>query len=595
MVAYKSLATSMRIRNFLPILQWLPQYKGKDLKFDLLAGLTVAVMLIPQGMAYGLLAGVEPIYGLYAGIVPLLLYAFFGTSRQLSVGPVALVSLLVLTGVSEFATPGTSKFLQLAIATALLAGIIQLILGFSKLGFLINFLAHPVISGFTSAAAFIIGLSQLNNLFGLNMERSNQIHKVLIQLFEQISQIHLLTFSIGLGGIILMLLLRRISRAIPSALIATIIGVVLVQQVQLDQQGVAILGLVPEGLPSFEVPSLSMTDLQQILPLAVTICVISFIESIAISNTIAAKHKTYKIDPNQELIALGMTKLGGAFFQAFPTTGSFTRSAINNEAGAKTGLSSIIAALMIGITLLFLTPLFYYLPKAILASIIMVSVIGLINYKEAKHLYKTDRRDFYTLLVTFLATLILGIQSGVLIGLLLSIGIMVYQNGKPHYAILGRLPNTDHYRNINRFSEAILDNEILTVRFDAQLYFGNAAFFTNQMENLVDAAGKGLHLFILDASNIHDIDSTGIHALEDFIGYLERKQIGFYLARPIGPVRDTITRHGLINRIGVEKCFLSVSDAIQAYTIKKEQIEKQNASAILHQKMKSKRKKAKGK
>ncbi len=585
----------MRIRNFLPILQWLPQYKGKDLKFDLLAGLTVAVMLIPQGMAYGLLAGVEPIYGLYAGIVPLLLYAFFGTSRQLSVGPVALVSLLVLTGVSEFATPGTSKFLQLAIATALLAGIIQLILGFSKLGFLINFLAHPVISGFTSAAAFIIGLSQLNNLFGLNMERSNQIHKVLIQLFEQISQIHLLTFSIGLGGIILMLLLRRISRAIPSALIATIIGVVLVQQVQLDQQGVAILGLVPEGLPSFEVPSLSMTDLQQILPLAVTICVISFIESIAISNTIAAKHKTYKIDPNQELIALGMTKLGGAFFQAFPTTGSFTRSAINNEAGAKTGLSSIIAALMIGITLLFLTPLFYYLPKAILASIIMVSVIGLINYKEAKHLYKTDRRDFYTLLVTFLATLILGIQSGVLIGLLLSIGIMVYQNGKPHYAILGRLPNTDHYRNINRFSEAILDNEILTVRFDAQLYFGNAAFFTNQMENLVDAAGKGLHLFILDASNIHDIDSTGIHALEDFIGYLERKQIGFYLARPIGPVRDTITRHGLINRIGVEKCFLSVSDAIQAYTIKKEQIEKQNASAILHQKMKSKRKKAKGK
>ena len=274
----------MRIRNFLPILQWLPKYQGKNLKFDLLAGITVAVMLIPQGMAYGLLAGVEPIYGLYAGIVPLLLYAFFGTSRQLSVGPVALVSLLVWTGVSEFTTPGTAKFLQLAIATALLAGIIQLVLGFAKLGFLINFLAHPVISGFTSAAAFIIGLSQLNNLLGLNMERSNQIHIVVLQLFEQISNIHLLTFLIGLGGIVLMLLLRRISRAIPSALIATIIGVVLVQQLQLDQQGVAILGVVPKGLPSFEVPSLSMSDLQQILPLAVTICVISFIESIAISN-----------------------------------------------------------------------------------------------------------------------------------------------------------------------------------------------------------------------------------------------------------------------------------------------------------------------
>ena len=282
-----------------------------------------------------------------------------------------------------------------------------------------------------------------------------------------------------------------------------------------------------------------------------------------------------------------MTKLGGAFFQAFPTTGSFTRSAINHEAGAQSGMASFFAALIIGITLLFLTPLFFYLPKAILASIIMVSVIGLINVKEAKKLFHTDRRDFYVLLLTFFATLILGIQLGVLMGLLLSISIMVFRNAKPHYAVLGRLPDTEHYRNIDRFSEAIQKEEILIVRFDAQLYFGNAAFFEEEMVKLIRRSGAHLKLFILDGSNIHDMDSTGVHALEALTDFLKERQIQFNFANPIGPVRDALSRHGLIEHIGVENCYFSVSDAVQAYNSRSAL----NPSGVLHKKWNSKHKK----
>jgi len=556
----------MRLKRYVPILDWLPRYQLKSLSSDLLAGLTVGVMLIPQGMAYGLLAGLDPIYGLYAGIVPLVLYPLFGTSGQLSIGPTALVSLLILAGVSQFEPLGTARYLELTVLTAMLAGLIQVILGFFKWGFLINFLAHPVISGFTSAAAIIIGLSQFNNLFGLSLERSNQIHVVLGRLFQHLQEIHWPTLLLGLGGITFMLLVRRIHRSIPGALLAAIISIIIARYAHLDELGVAILRDIPKGLPAFSVPGISMADIRQLLPLALTISVISFIESLAIASAITKKYKVPKVDPDQELLALGITKLIGGFFQAFPTTGSFTRSAVNSEAGAKTGLSSIFAAILLGVTLLFFTPLFYYLPKAILAAIIMVSVIGLINVKEAVHLFHTDRRDFYILLATFLATLILGIQLGVLTGLLLSIAIMVYQNGKPHSAILARVPGTQHYRNIDRFDKAIERDDILIIRFDAQLYFGNAAFFEAEIEEQLNKRNPDkLKLLILDMSNVHDLDSTGVLALEEMLGKLEQRGIAFKMANPIGPLRDILTRHGLSAQIGVENCYLSVADAVEAY------------------------------
>jgi SulP family sulfate permease len=554
----------MDIRHYVPILEWLPNYKKKDLRGDLLAGLTVGVMLVPQGMAYGLLAGLPPIYGLYAGLIPLFFYAFFGTSRQLSVGPTALVSLLILAGVGEFAEPGTETFIALAISTALIAGIIQIILGAFKLGWLVNFLSHPVIAGFTSAAALIIGFSQLKNLLGIDIPRSNYIHEIILHAIQEIGNMHWGTFALGLGGIIFIRVLRRIKRSIPGALLAVLFGTLIVWGFQLNQMGVAVVGEVPSGLPSFELPQFDLATIQQLLPLGMTICIISFIESLAIAKTIEAKHKSYRVIPNQELLALGLTKIGSAFFQSFPTTGSFTRSAINNEAGARTGLSSMISAVLIGLTLIFLTPMFYFLPKAILAAIVVAAVLGLIDYKEAIRLWSNDRRDFYMMLTTFLATLALGIQLGVLVGVVLSLILMVYQNSRPHISVLGQLPGTRDYRNIDRFPEAQQPSNVLLVRFDAQLYFGNASYFKDKIENILfEHPGKYRYL-VLDASNIHDIDSSGMHALEEFIEYMRRHEVEFILANAIGPVRDQMAKCGLMAEIGPDKQFLNVHDALAA-------------------------------
>ena len=556
----------MDLKSFIPVFNWLPGYTGKNFRADLIAGITVCVVLIPQGMAYAMLAGLPPVYGLYAGIVPLFLYAFLGSSRQLSVGPVALVSLLILSGVSAFAETGTDLFITLAIATALIAGLIQILLGVFKLGFLINFLSHPVISGFTSAAALIIGLSQLKNILGIDIPRSNQIQYIFKEAFIHITESNLLTIIIGIGGIILILIFKRISRNIPAALIAVFVGTLLVWGFNLQDKGVDIVGEVPKGLPSFSWPELTLERIGQLLPLAMTICLISFIESLAIAKTIQARHKDYEVSPNQELIALGLTKIGGSFFQSYPTTGSFTRSAINDEAGARTGVSSIITAILVAITLMFFTPIFYYLPNAILASIIVAAVIYLIDVKEAVHLWHTDRRDFFTLLTTFIITVTFGIQEGVLAGVVLSLALMIYHNAKPHIGILGQIPNSVYYRNMDRFPEAIDREDMLIVRLDAQLYFGNADFFKEHVLQLIEEKNDHLKIVILNAESIHDIDSSGIKILKDMLSIMEEKGIKFYISGVIGPVRDKMYRNGLIDEIGVENHFMRIHDAVQHYT-----------------------------
>ena len=551
----------MRFDQIFPIAQWLPNYSSRDFRADFIAGLTVGVMLVPQGMAYGLLAGLPPIYGLYSGILPLFLYAFFGTSRQLSVGPVALVSLLILSGVGAFAEPGTDYFVTLAISTALIAGVIQILLGLFRLGFLVNFLSHPVISGFTSAAALIIAFSQTANLLGIQAPRSNIIHEILGYIIAHLTEVHLLTLGLGLGGIVFMLLVKKLHKSIPNALVTVIVGTILVWYFQLDQQGVQIVGVVPKGLPTFSIPKLDWQILSDLFPLALTICIISFIESLAIAKTIESQHKEYKVVPNQELFALGLTKIGGAFFQSFPTTGSFTRSAVNNEAGAKTGMASIISAVLISLTLLFLTPLFYFLPKALLASIIVVAVRNLIDYKEAIHLWKTDKKDFISLIGTFLATLTLGIQIGVLTGLILSLLLIIYKASRPQFAVLGRLPDTKTFRNVLRFPEAIEEPGIKVVRFDSQLFFGNAEFFRESMEDLITAPGQP-RAVVLDASIISSIDSTGIQVFKGLIHYYHNHQVQFLVSGLIGPVRDTLHRNNLLQLIGERNIFLRAHDAV---------------------------------
>ncbi len=572
-----------RAKDFFPFLEWLAQYKKSDFKSDLLAGLTVAIMLIPQGMAYALLAGLPPIYGLYAGIVPLLIYAFFGTSRQLSVGPTALMSLLVMAGIGQFAAVGSSEFIALAVIAALIAGIIQILLGVFRLGFLVNFLSHPVTTGFTSAAAFIIAISQLGNLLGLDLIRSNKVHYILLQAVEQVQNTNWLTFIIGVGGILLMMITKRIHKKLPHALIVVVISTLLVWGFRLDLQGVATAGEVPAGLPAFMIPKFSMQTFIDLLPVAFAISLISFIESMAIAKTIASKHKSYRVIPDQELIALGISKVGGAFFQSFPTTGSFTRSAINDEAGAKTGISSIFSAILIAIILLFLTPLFFYLPKATLAAIIVMAVGGLIDLREAKYLWQNDRKDFLTLLVTFIITLAVGIQQGVLAGVILSVAQIIYQNSKPNFAVLGKLPGSNYFRNIERFPNASSPSNALIFRFDSQLYFGNAEYFRAQIEQLVDQHSPKLQCLIIDASSITDIDSSGVHILKDIIDLLHTRSIRFCFADAIGPVRDILYKTGLMELIGSQNHFMHVSDAIDDFEGKRHELIKARTEQAIQQ------------
>jgi SulP family sulfate permease len=535
------------------------------MKGDLSAGLTVGVMLIPQGMAYAMIAGLPPIYGLYASTVPLILYAIFGTSRQLAVGPVAMVSLLTATGIGMLAEGGTETYIALAIALAVFVGLIQFLLGAFRLGFLVNFLSHPVISGFTSAAALIIGLSQLKHLLGVDLARSHHVHEIVIQAAERFGEINWITFALGLAGVAIIMLIKRLNRAIPGPLLAVFFGILAVWGFGLTDAGVKIVGEVPKGLPSFGVPSFNLDTLQALAPIALAISLVSFMESIAVAKAIQAKHRNYKVEPNQELISLGLANIGGAFFQSYPTTGGFSRTAVNDQAGAKTGMASIISAGLIILTLLFLTSLFYYLPNAILASVIMVAVFGLIDVNEAVHLWHSNRTDFVMLLATFLATLTLGIEQGIGIGVVLSLAMVIYRTTRPHVAVLGRVPGTHFYRNVERFPEVEKREDLLILRFDAQLYFANINYFKDKLEEwMMDRKGE-LMVVILNAESINYLDSSAIHVLDQIIDEFRAEGIDMFFTGVKGPVRDAMAKGHLLEKIGENNFFMSVQDAVDCY------------------------------
>ena len=550
------------MKKYFPILQWIQGYNKDLLGGDLSAGLTVGIMLIPQGMAYAMLAGLPPIYGLYASTIPLLIYAIFGTSRQLAVGPVAMVSLLVASGVGAIAELGSDQFIGLAIALALLVGAIQFLLGAFRLGFLVNFLSHPVIAGFTSAAALIIGFSQLKHLLGLDIPRG-KVHETIIHVFQQFNDIDLITFLIGAGSIATILILKQINKRIPSPLIVVILGVALVSILGLDERGVAIIKDVPSGFPSFILPSFSGESFQLLLPIALTISLVSYMESYAVAKAIQNKHKTYHVDANQELIALGAANIVGSFFQAFPTTGGFSRTAVNDQAGAKTGVAAIISALVVVATLLFLTSYFYFLPKAILAAIILVAVLGLIDIKEAKYLWKTDRLDFVGFSLTAVSTLALGVENGIAIGVIYSLLLVIYKVSYPHIAELGRVPDTSSYRNVLRFEELETHDHIMILRFDAQLFFANASTLKSYILDEVGERKEMRHL-ILDASAMNDLDSSAVHMLHDLKVLLLERGVQLHLANVMGPVRDKMHKTKLFEHIGKENFHLKVHQAVKS-------------------------------
>jgi SulP family sulfate permease len=511
----------MNIKSILPILDWLPNYNKKHLRGDVNAGLTVGIMLIPQGMAYAMLAGLPPIYGLYTAIVLLLVYAIFGTSRQLGVGPVAIDSLLVAVTVSQFAQVDSTQYLNLAILLALMVGCIHILMSLLRLGVLVNFLSHPVISGFTSAAAIIISISQLKHLMGIDLGQG-QLYHVLWEALQSWGQINPYTLAIGLSGMVIIILAKRFTPSIPAPLIVVILGILAVWGMGLDQQGVSIVQEIPKGLPIPQLPTMlfDLTSIQQLLPSALTIALVAFMEAIAVSKAIQARHNDYKIDPNQELFALGMANLVGSFFQSFPGTGGFSRSAVNDQSGAKTNLAGIISAIFVILTLLFLTPLFYYLPKAVLASIIMVAIFKLISVQDALSLWKKgQKRDFFILVITFFATLIIGIQKGILTGVLLSIIGTLYDTLYPTIALNDTLLE--------------IPKNALIIRFEEQLYFANSNYFKEKMEailqeNITGKKDNSINYVIIDGRQVHKLDSTGEKALDSVIELYQKE--GLYLA-----------------------------------------------------------------
>lgn len=539
----------------------LKSYSSNSLLCDLLAGSTVAIILIPQGMAYALMAGFPPIYGLYAALVPILIYPFLGSSRYLSVGPVALVSIIVLSGLSQFAAPMSPEFIRLAILVSLLAGIIQIALSIFKLGFLVNFLSHPVISGFTSAAAFIIIFSQLKYVLGVEPERGSNIIQTISGLITKLPETNLVALGIGTTSLVIILIIKKIKKTIPGALFVVLAGIALVYFTRLDQEGLDIVGSVPSGLPSFAILDYSYADMKMVLPLAMVVCVISFIESLAIAKTLAAKHGSFDINADKELLALGLAKVGGAFFQAFPNTGSFSRSAVNEEAGAKSGLASIFAGLFIALTLLFFTGFFYYLPKAVLGAIVISAVFNLIDLKEAKHLFKTHRGDFFVLLVTFLLTLLLGVQQGVFAGIVLSLLILISKVSKPHYAILGELGDSQIYKNVDRFETAKTNDHRLIFRYDDDIYFGNAQHF---FDTVIGEISKrdGITELLLDFSAVSSIDSTGLAQLKLLLNILSSQDIAIHLCSIKGPVRDYFAINGIDDLLQEENKHWDIKSAL---------------------------------
>ena len=563
------------MKQYFPILNWLPNLSKKSIKNDFIAGLTVGIMLVPQGMAYALLAGLPPVFGLYAALIPQVIYAIMGTSRQLSVGPVAMDSLLVASGLAALKLSGIDEYISMAIFLAFFMGLIQLILGFMRMGFLVNFLSKPVISGFTSAAAIIIGLSQLKHLVGAPFESSNKIHLLLFEFIDKGSQIQPTTLVIGLSGIGILILLKKLNPSIPGALIAVIFSSLWIKYFGQDS-GVSIVGIVPEGLPYFKLPEIQLINFSKILPLALTLALIAFMEAISVAKAIEEK-KDYSIDPNQELIALGTSNIIGSLFQSYPTTGGFSRTAVNEQAGAQSGLASIISAMVVGLTLLFFTPLFYFLPNTILASIIMVAVFKLIDLQSPKKLWKSSKSEFYILLFTFFITLFIGIKEGIILGVLASLLLLVYRSSQPHVAVLGKIMGTDYFKDVERFTEDIETFEnLLLLRFDEQIYFGNSQFFKERLLERVDQKKGKLNVVILSSGGINYIDSSGMKILNEIILILKSKNIQFYVAGAIGPVVDSLFKSGVAKNIGGKLFFANTQQAFKYYIHKnpKSKIEK---------------------
>jgi len=540
-----------RRNRIFPFLNWIGELRDKNtLSADIIAGITVALVLVPQSMAYAQLAGLEPYYGLYASFLPGIVAALFGSSRQLATGPVAVVSLITASALEPLAADPTT-YIAYAVLLAFLVGLFQLALGFLRLGVLVNFLSHPVVMGFTNAAAIVIGTSQLGKLFGVTVEKSEHHYDTVWNIINvALTDTHGYTLIMGVASLAIMIILRRYLPKVPNVLTAVVIATVVSWLVGFEALGGKVVGAIPEGLPMPKIPEFDLTVMLQLLSTAVIVSLIGFMEAISIAKAMATRTRQ-RLDPNQELIGQGLGNVVGSFFQGYPVSGSFSRSAVNMGAGAVTGFSAVITGAIVGITLLVLTPLLYFLPQATLAAVIIMAVVNLVKVEPILYAWRVQRHDGIVAVVAFLLTLILAphLEWGIVAGVLLSLGLFLYRTMRPRVSVLARHPDGT-LRDAEIHGLQTCDS-ISLIRFDGPLYFANTGFFE---DIILERAAIKPHLkyIIVDAEGINEIDATGEEMLHELARRLKSTGIQLIIARAKKQIMDILERTGFVEQLGAE-------------------------------------------
>lgn len=550
----KETGQTVLIERLLPCIGWLRRYDGELLRSDLMAAVIVTIMLIPQSLAYALLAGLPPQVGLYASILPLVGYALFGSSNALAVGPVAVVSLMTAAAVGQFAAVGTPEYLGAALVLALLSGLMLIALGLLRLGFLASLLSHPVISGFITASGILIAASQLKHILGVEAS-GHSLLELGASLAGHLDEANLPTLAIGGGATLFLFWVRaqlkpllkglgfgdRLADSLAKAgpVAAVIATILLVEFLSLDVAGVKVVGAIPQGLPPVSLPSLDPELWRLLIPSALLISVVGFVESVSVAQTLAAKRRE-RIQPDRELLGLGAANVASAFSGGYPVTGGFARSVVNFDAGARTPLAGVLTAVGIGLTALLLTPLFHQLPKATLAATILVAVLSLVDLGAIRRTWVYSRKDFAAMLATILTVWLVGVEAGIIAGVALSLLLFLARSARPHFARLGQVPGTHHFRNVKRH-EVITSPSVLSLRVDESLYFANARWLEDQIYDMAVTDPQVRHV-VLNCAAVNEIDASALESLEALIERLEAAGVQLHLAEVKGPVTDRLKR-----------------------------------------------------
>lgn len=573
----------------LPIINWAQKITRSSLQADLVAGMTVCIMVVPQSMSYADIAGMPYIYGLYATLIPTLIYAFTGNSRQLAVGPTALISILTNAALDGLLTEkecpafydGSAgdltqaelcpdAYVKLAILTAFVVGIAQTAGAFLQLGFIVSFLGHPVVSGFTSAAAFLIGLTQVKNLLGFKIKKSEYIYVTVGEIFNKIHKTNYVTCILGISFVAMLIATKKVAQKYKkfswlrpmSPLIFCLVGSVIVYTSDLDTTSdVDVVGPIKSGFPPIST-DYELSDISRVIGPSITIIIISYMESVAISKSLAAQHG-YEVEPTQELFALGLANLFGSMLSAFPVTGSFSRSAVANAVGAKTQLAGLITCMGVILTTFCLTPIFAYLPKFVLGAIVVSSVVNLIAYQDAIHLWKVKKSDCFLWFLAFFGTLFLGILIGILGAAAVSIIIVIHESVRPQVSLIWRVRGTNFYRSVKQSPDGVWVKGVLIVRFGASMYFANTSYIRDTIMDLINVGGSTVKYVILEMSPVISVDSSAIHTLEDMTKDFKKRGIYISFANVGNRVMKVLQRAHFSEHIGQKWFHGSTSDAVE--------------------------------